>query len=225
MTEPFIFYPSQLYGKDLDDFLAIGFYRMGQGIFSTHYLIVNDQLQEVSWLRYHIPSVIFSNSMNKIYRINSRFKASLKQLSITDEMESLFSLYKTGIDFDPALSVNHWLMGEQIHNIYDTYMIEVRDGEKLIATGIFDKAENSIAGIMNFYDPAYKKYSLGKYLMLLKIKYAIENNIELYYPGYIAKGYSKFDYKLFMGHSSASIYMPGKKEWIPYLQSIYNTGM
>ncbi len=216
MIEPLIFYPPRLFGKELDDFLSLGFYRMGQGIFSTHYLIVNDQVHEVSWLRYHIPSVKLSRSVNKICRHSNRFSCSFKPLSITDEMEALFSLYKTGIDFDPAISVHHWLLEEQDQNVYDTQIIEIRDGGRLIAVGVFDKGENSIAGIMNFYDPAYKKYSLGKYLMLLKVKFAAAENIEWYYPGYIVKGYEKFDYKLFIGHSSASIYQPGRNEWVPY---------
>jgi arginine-tRNA-protein transferase len=217
MIEPLIFYPPRLFGKELDEFLSLGFYRMGQGIFSTHYLIVKEQVHEVSWLRYHIPSIRFSKSVNKINRHNNRFCTSLKPLSITGEMETLFSLYKTGIDFDPAVSVHHWLLEEQDHNVYDTYMIEVRDSNRLIAVGIFDKGENSIAGIMNFYDPAYKKYSLGKYLMLQKVKYAAAENIEWYYPGYIVKDYAKFDYKLFIDHSAASIYQPGKNQWVPYI--------
>ncbi len=225
MIEPLIFYPPRLFGKELDDFLSLGFYRMGQGIFSTHYLIVNNQVHEVSWLRYHIPSVRFSRSVNKINRINSLFSTSLKPLLITDEIETLYSNYKTAIDFDPAISVSSWLMEEQGVNVYDTQMIEVRDGTRLIAVGVFDKGENSIAGIMNFYDPAYKKYSLGKYLMLQKVKYASAENIEWYYPGYIVTGYPKFDYKLFIGHSSASIYEAGKNKWIPYIQSINNTDM
>ncbi|MEO7265222.1 MAG: GNAT family N-acetyltransferase [Ferruginibacter sp.] len=225
MIEPLILYPPRLFGKELDDFLSIGFYRMGQGIFSTHYLIVNDQVHEVNWLRYHIPGFIFSKSANKINRINRQFSTSIKPLLITDEIETLYSLYKTAIDFDPAISVSSWLMEEQDINVYDTRMMEVRDGSRLIAVGIFDKGESSIAGIMNFYDPAYKKYSLGKYLMLQKVKYASDENMEWYYPGYIVIGYPKFDYKLFMGHTFASIYQPGKNAWIPYVPNIYNTGM
>src|SRR6185436_10781282 len=83
------------------------------------------------------------------------------------------------------------------HNLFDSEIIEIRDGGKLIAAGIYDKGSTAIEGIMNFYDPAYKKYILGKYLMLLKVQHAIENKMQFYYPGYIAYKYNKFDYKLF----------------------------
>ena len=80
--------------------------------------------------------------------------------------------------------MQQWLLQEQTNNVYDTAMIEVRDQGKLIAAGIFDKGRQSIAGILNFYHPGYNKYSLGKYLMLLKIDYAIAHSKQWYYPGY-----------------------------------------
>lgn len=216
MLEPTIYYLSNLSGKDLDYFLSIGFYRMGQGIYSTHNVFMQDQFFEVSWIRYFIPSVVFSKSMYKILRNNNRFSTQIKPLIITAEIENLYSIYKSALDFDPAISVTHWLMEEQSHNIFDTYMIEVRDKDILIAVGIFDKGKTGIAGIMNFYHPEYKKFSPGKYLMLAKLQYASTMGMLWYYPGYIVKGYLKFDYKLFMGVASATIYLPEKNVWIPY---------
>src|SRR5204863_6789315 len=116
---------------------------------------------------------------------------------ITDELEELYTLYRTSADFDPPQSEEEYLFLAIDHNIYDSYLVEIRDNGKLIAAGIFDNGEKTIAGIMNFFHPAYKKYSLGKYLMLLKIDHAIEMGKLWYYPGYIARGYLKFDYKLF----------------------------
>ncbi|MEJ7659632.1 MAG: hypothetical protein WKG07_08390 [Hymenobacter sp.] len=48
--------------------------------------------------------------------------------------------------------------------------MEVRAEGHLIAAGIFDQGTRSLAGIVNFYDPDYRKYSLGKYLMLYEIR-------------------------------------------------------
>jgi arginine-tRNA-protein transferase len=69
---------------------------------------------------------------------------------------------------------------------------------------------------MNFYHPDYKKYSLGKYLMLLKMKYAIELHMQYYYTGYLALGISKFDYKIFPHSSLIEVFIPSLNCWFPF---------
>ena len=69
---------------------------------------------------------------------------------------------------------------------------------------------------MNFYHPDYKKYSLGKYLMLLKINHAKAMGKEWYYPGYIVPGNRRFDYKLFIGIEIAEIWVPESNNWLNY---------
>ena len=69
---------------------------------------------------------------------------------------------------------------------------------------------------MNFYHPDYKKFSLGKYLMLIKIQYALQAEKKLYYPGYIVHNYPRFDYKLFVDSNAAEIYIPERQGWFPY---------
>jgi arginine-tRNA-protein transferase len=77
--------------------------------------------------------------------------------------------------------------------------------------------KNAITGILNFYHPAYNKYSLGKYLILQKIDFALSNNISFYYTGYISTAINKFDYKLFPDVASIEVYLPVERQWLPYL--------
>ncbi len=223
MIEPGIFYPSHLTGSELDVFLAMGWYRMGQGIFTTHGIVQEEKLFRVFWLRYNLQQLAGQKkSTKKIIESCSNFDVSIKPLNVTQEMEDLYDLYKAGIQFEAASSVRQWLYEAADSNVFQTYMIEIREGEKLIALGIFDKGKKSIAGIMNFYNPAYKKCSLGKYLMLLKIKYAQDQKIKWYYPGYIVPGYPKFDYKLFVDKLAAEIFIPEANSWQLYDQALVN---
>jgi arginine-tRNA-protein transferase len=100
--------------------------------------------------------------------------------------------------------------------VFDTYVVEVRDENKLIAAGIFDNGSQSIAGIMNFYDPAYRKQSLGKFLMLMKINYARQQRKAYYYPGYLVNDYPKFDYKLFPCQSATEVFDANSGTWFPF---------
>ena len=226
MTEPGIYYPENLTGEQLDSLLAQGWYRMGQGIFTTNYIFQENATYRVYWLRYNLLQAQLGKSHQKIKTANTKFTVAVKPLEITDELEILYALYKTSITFDAANSVEHWLYMERSGNIYNTRIIEVRDNGLLIAAGIFDMGENSIAGIMNFYNPAYKKYSLGKYLMLQKMEYAKSLGMQWYYPGYIVYGYPKFDYKLFADKKAAELFIPELNGWISYnpalLQAVDN---
>jgi arginine-tRNA-protein transferase len=56
--------------------------------------------------------------------------------------------------------------------------------------------KNSAAGITSFYDPAYRKNSLGKFIIYQKIKYCVAARLKYFYPGYFVPGYPRFDYKL-----------------------------
>jgi arginyl-tRNA--protein-N-Asp/Glu arginylyltransferase len=226
--ENYIYYPEQLNGEELDAFLEKGWYRMGQSIFTTHYISLEDQVYRVFWLRYNLQKLTLSRRQLRLIKRNERFSITKKPFKITDELEELFALYKTGIDFEPALSVQHWLHGDQLHNVFSTELLEIRDNKKLIAAGITDSGHESIAGIMNFYHPEYKKYSPGKYLMLLKIQYAKAKNIKWYYPGYIVYNHSGFDYKLFVDKNAIEIFIPEMENWELYnsaLMDRYGNGM
>ena len=137
---------------------------------------------------------------------------------MSSEIEELFTLYKTLIDFDAADTVAECLLGgaENNDNIYNTEMIEIRDGNKLIAVGFYDLGETSIAGILNFYHPQYRSNSLGKYLMLLKLDHAKKSGKKWYYTGYLAKGYPKFDYKLFPDIHATELFDRVGNRWIPF---------
>ena len=114
-------------------------------------------------------------------------------------------------------------MGGAVQTVFDSYVIEVRDGEKLIAAGIFDNGDESIAGIMNFYDPEYRRQSPGKYLMLLKTEYARQQQKAYYYPGYIVGNYPKFDYKLFTCQPATEVFDDLANQWVPFSWDILTT--
>jgi len=222
LHENYVYYPEQLTGEELDTFLEKGWYRMGQSLFTTHFIILNETIFRVFWLRYDLRKINLSREAKRIFKLNRSFETNVKPFELADELEALFSLYKTSIDFESAQSIYFWLHGDQPANLFDTDVVEIRDNGKLIAAGIFDKGNQSIAGILNFYHPDYKKYSLGKYLMLTKIQYAIAQEKPMYYPGYIVKDYPRFDYKLFVDEESAEIYLPETGKWVLHQNEILN---
>ena len=209
-------------GRDLDEMLSLGCFRMHQDIFTCRYVIFNDQLYGVHWLRIVIDRVRYGPKQSRLLRINQNYSVAVGPLQLTNEIRALYARYRNSIDFDAPESVEACLLDETNHTAFDTRAVEVRDGDTLIAVGIFDNGDRSIAGIMNFYHPDYRKQSLGKLLMLLKINYARQQQKDYYYPGYLVSGYPKFDYKLFACEAATEVYDdqadadPLLPDWLPF---------
>jgi arginine-tRNA-protein transferase len=114
-------------------------------------------------------------------------------------------------------TVKDYLQGGKETTVFQTQLLTIRDGDKLIAAGCYDEAADSLMGILNIYDPAYKKYSLGKVLMLLKLDEAKRLQKTYFYPGYISLHTSKFDYKLFPDLALTELYNRLTDQWLPYM--------
>lgn len=193
-------YPESLAAQELDTYLANGWFRMGQSIFTTNFLRFQDKFYSSIWLRIDLKNFQTSPLQEKLKKLNAKFNVKIQIAKPNNEHETLFGKYRKSMTFEPAPSVHNLLYGYNIERsslpIFSTYEIKIYDENKLIAVGFFDIGEKSAAGISCFYDPAYKKYSLGKYLMFLKIDFCKKNGFSYFYPGYFAPGYQLFDYKL-----------------------------
>ena len=189
---------------------------MQQDIFTCQVVLFGDSLCSVHWLRIVLANVKYGTKQLGLLRRNEKFSVTIKPLVLSREIENLYKLYKSAINFDAPDSVESCLLDGATYTVFDTYGIEVRDENRLIAVGIFDNGNQSIAGIMNFYHPEYRKYSLGKYLMMLKINYARSQHKAYYYPGYLARNYTKFDYKLFPCEAATEVFDSGYGRWLPF---------
>lgn len=210
-----IHFPQKLSGRALDFYLERGWFRMGHTIFTTHLIYMNGQFYPVHWLRIVLPRLEWGRRQRQLSKHNSSFQVHCRPFVLTSEIEDLYSKYRLSVDFSVSPTVMDFLHGNRPLPIFNSYAIEVRDAGKLIAIGIFDCGHNSIAGIMNFYDPDYAPYSPGKYLMLLKAEWARDNGHQYYYPGYLAIGMKKFDYKLWLQRSATEYYDPRSQVWLP----------
>lgn len=212
-----IHYPESMPGTLLDDYLARGWYRMQQTIFTTDIIIKNDLVIPVFWLRLALKRYKAAKGSKKIRELNKEFSVTITNGTITGEAEELYQLYKSSVNFDVSETIQDYLVGEAIGTIYNTRCMEIRDGGQLIAAGFFDEGDTALAGILNIYHPNYKHKSLGKYLMLLKIEYALQHQKQFYYTGYISTAISKFDYKLFPDKESTEVYISSTGQWVPWL--------
>ncbi len=204
----------------LDEYLASGYYRMQHLLFTTHATQVNIEGNElpVFWLRVPVKNILEKKGALTVRKKCAHFNVVFGEAIINQEIDDLYSIYKSKMDFEAANTCGSYLHDANIPNPFSSHTVQVRDGSTLIAVGYFDIGAKSMAGILNFYHPDYKKYSLGKYLMLKKLDFARDNNFDFYYTGYISTETNKFDYKIFPDENAMQVFLPVQKQWLPYQQ-------
>jgi arginyl-tRNA--protein-N-Asp/Glu arginylyltransferase len=196
--------PSTLSPSELDQYLEKGFFRLGSRLFTTSFLTFEESIFDAFWLRIDLEQFEFSRSQKDLLKRASRFRVAIEPFLYSYEAEDLFQLYRESLTFQPAKTLEH-ILGED-PDVFRTMALRIYDGKKCIACGLFDLGENATQGIVSFYDPSYKKFSLGKVLMLHKIQYVQGLGQRWFYPGYVAPGYPRFDYKLEVGKAYSSYY-------------------
>ena len=213
-------YPEVMIPEELDTYLAKGWYRMGQTIFTTHFLCFGRTFYSAIWIRLPLQGYQFRKSLRKIHRRNQeRFQTKVGPASITPEKEQLYRRYKASFPGILAPSLRDSLLDGEDFNVYNTYEVAVYDDNKLVALSFFDLGKNSAASIMGIYDPDYRKYSLGFFTMLMEIDFSMERGLEFFYPGYVVPGYHRFDYKLRIGEmEDIEYYDLRTRVWQPYNQ-------
>lgn len=213
-------YPEKLTPEELDDYLARGWYRMGQTIFTTHFLCFNERFYSALWIRMDLQQQDrFSKSQRKLMRRNAeRFITRVQPANINREKERLFQRYRSHFPGVLAPSLRDSLLDGEDYNIYTTFEITVTDRrtQRLVGLSFFDIGQDSAASISGIYDPDFNQFSIGYYTMLLEIEYCRNNYIRYYYPGYVVPGYDRFAYKLRIG--ACEFLNIRTEQWEPYDQ-------
>ena len=226
--KPFVttIFPGTLTLQELDAYMAEGYFPSGQALQSLSHLV-----RQIMWIievnkvyrtRFAIEEVVKHKTHKRISKLNKNFKVDIQEFTeIREEHNDLYNKYINHIKFDCADTIlGNLEINNSNESVYKRIAISVYDDNKLIAVDILYAGLESLASVLCFYDPAYAKYSLGKYTMLLAIDYMKQNEYKYYYIGYIINGDPKFDYKLFLGPESAYIYDNENKSWSKFDPSI-----
>ncbi len=209
------YYPDRLAPQELDSYLERGWYRMGQTIFTTHFLCFEAAFYSAIWVRLDLKDFSFRKSLRKKRNQNGRrFRHVIRPATISAEKERLYQRYKANFSGLLAPSLKDSLLDGEDYNIYTTYEVAIYDGNKLVGLSYFDLGEKALSSITGIYDPSYQKYSLGFYTMLLEVEFGLQERFRYYYPGYVVPGYPRFDYKLRIGPVEYFDLPTGS--WTPY---------
>jgi arginyl-tRNA--protein-N-Asp/Glu arginylyltransferase len=211
-----------MYKSDsLDYALADGYFRMGNDIFTTNEVFVGNYgksaiYDPVFWLRVNLKKAKETATTKRIRKKCARFSFTIQEAEITEEIESLYSVYLNSVNFDGYPSCKACI--PELNNpaaAFDTHMITIRDQGNLIGVGFFDVGKKALMSVLHFYHPDYKRFSIGKFLMLITKEFANDCHMDFVYPGYFTIDGTKMDYKIFPQIEAIEVFLSKDKSWVP----------
>lgn len=195
-------YPLKFDRESYDQYLEKGFFRGASMFYKTQMLCIGTQVSSVLNIRLPLSKHSYSKSQRKILRkVKKQFRVKMSSYLPTDQMETLYQAHKSRFKgfLYPDLASFLTMGSTSAYEIFDTYKVEVFDGDRLIAFSLFDLGKRSMASLLGVYDEEYASYSLGIFTMLYEVELAKGWHISYYYPGYILHNNRQFDYKLRIG--------------------------
>ena len=206
-------FPLHIMPDELDTYLAAGWYRMGQCVFTTDFVEREGVYFQTIWLRNRLKNYHPSISFKKLEKRNKDFEIEIVPFIYSESYESLFQKYRSSLPPGRAADLYSFLIGDSALIVFKSWVINLYDHGQLIGAGVFDLGKKSAAGIISFYDPEYKNYSVGRYIIYKKIEYCKQKGYDYFYPGYFVPGLKAFDYKLKMGSESLEFFDMTKGLW------------
>ncbi len=211
-----IYHPHHVNGKELDEFLARGWFRSGSMLFISQYIFLGEDVYSPVRLRLPLAGYKMKKRLRSLYRkVTKEFSYIIRPASITAEKEALYRQHCPRFGGYVPGTLKENLLGADRQQVFDTREVCVYDGKKLIAVSFFDMGNNSMASILGLFDQAYSKFSLGMFTMLAEILYGQEQGVDFYYPGYVLPGNERFNYKLRLGNLEGYL---DKGGWVSYDQ-------
>lgn len=212
--------------QKLDKLLSMGYFRNANIMYQSQVICLDGILDDVVNVRIDLHQHTFPKSIRKIAaKAEKKFSYKIQKAEITDEKEKLYRQHRDRFKGFQFKSLEQLLFGDSPIRLFDTYEINVYDGEELIAYSFFDVGRRSIASILGVFHQDYSSYSLGLYTMYAEINWAKSKEFHYYYPGYILHNNELFNYKLRLGEHQFFNWQKnswGPKEEIDFDKTIGN---
>lgn len=195
--------------------LENGWFRNDRHVQFTLGRFVDQQWKPIVMLRTPLKNFKWKKRLRKLLRKNEvLFEVKIQPFQPRPAIESLWQKFKKQKHgWSKVPSLHRHLFKGILPSAFNSYEVGVYHQDKLIAFSIFDKGEKSISSLEAGYDLDYGKHSLGIFTMLQEIAYGIEQGMAYYYPGFLPKNASMFNYKLRPG--GTEFMRVRSKEWLP----------
>ncbi|MFM2268180.1 MAG: hypothetical protein RL757_1621 [Bacteroidota bacterium] len=183
--------------ETLDFLFEQGWRRSGFHFFrlSREPILGTNEAGNVLPLRIPVWDFTLTKSQRKIMRKNAAFTHRVRRILPNETHQTLFELHRQRFTERVPQFIEDFTGPE--HDVLPTRgeILDVYDGDTLIATSFLDVTATSVSSIYAMFHPDYGAHSLGVYTMLLEIEYTQQRGGTFWYPGFAHHESSFYDYK------------------------------
>lgn len=141
------------------------------------------------------------------------FTITTENSFFTEEKYELYRSYQINVHGDDPMSVTKesftrfLVTSPLVNNVessathsdpttsYGTFHQLYRVDGRLVGVGVIDILPSGLSSVYFFYDPAFRRVSLGKYSAMKEIEYCRNRNVSFYYMGFYVHTCNKMNYK------------------------------
>ena len=189
------FYTTGVAPQQIDVLLADGWRHFGTHFYRYNIGVYADRLRRVLPLRVRLADFALSKSQRRILKRNQNLQTVFRPVEITPEKEHLFERHKRRFAHSVPDSLYDFLSFDPAIVPCAALELCVYEDKKLLAATFFDVGASAVSAVYAMFEPTETARSLGIFMMLATINYAIETGKTHYYPGYAYVEKSFYDYK------------------------------
>ncbi|MEK7256896.1 MAG: GNAT family N-acetyltransferase [Bacteroidota bacterium] len=204
--------------EQTDELLENGWFRHNTLVSTFAIKNMDNTLRSTVMLRLPLQNFTWKQRLRKLMRRNEQaFSVKIQPCQFTEEKDLLWQKFKQEVHrWSGVFTLDKHLMAGFPAENFNTWEVSVRYEGRLVAFSVFDLGRRSLGSLEAAYDPAFSKYSLGLWTMLLEIDFAQRQGLEFFYPGFLPKDLPMFNYKLRPG--GLQFYRFLEKRWLPLEQ-------
>jgi len=179
-----------------DALLQRGYRRFGKLFFNP----ICENCNECLSVRINAKAFKFSRSFKRVLKKNKDVKIVFKRPTLTPSHLNLHQKYHTFMNSHRGWNTDDTSVSGYFRSFVEGFMeygyefLYILDG-KIIGVALVDVLPSGISAIYCFYDPDYKKRSIGTFSILNHINFCKRNGLNFVYLGYWVKENTSLKYK------------------------------
>ncbi|RAX56317.1 arginyltransferase [Helicobacter sp. 10-6591] len=189
------------YIDECSDSFYLGLLERGWRRFGNHFFVpICNRCTECISIRTLVKDFKFSKNHKRVIKNNQNTLLHIQKPSVSDKHLILYNKYhkymeqKKSWEYTPITRQSYMEMFVDGAENFGYEFLYFTDS-KLVGIGLTDIVKDSVSAVYFFYDHDYSHLSLGTFNILMQLKFAQENNLRYFYPGYWIKDHYCMGYK------------------------------
>lgn len=181
--------------EEMDRLWAQGWRHFGEYFFRYSNAYNEGKAETVVPVRIELAKFEPSRSQKRALNRNRDLKVIVRPSFIDEFKQQLFDRHKQRFNHNVPDSIFDFLSASPANTPCANREIAVFADDKLIGVSFLDVGKTSTSSVYAMFEPEESKRSLGVFMILQAIQHSREQGCRYYYPGYVYRGPSFYDYK------------------------------